>query len=100
LKEEPPELGETNTKISPRLEKLVRRCLEKQPERWLQTAYDLGFALEALPASSGARLENVGASFVRNREWLAWLVAVHCFLGCWDSRGRTLLASRRPTMRG
>src|SRR5262249_57247708 len=33
LKEEPPELGETNAKVSPQLEKLVRRCLEKQPER-------------------------------------------------------------------
>src|SRR5262249_32400634 len=81
LKEEPPELGETNTKISPRLEKLVRRGLEKQPERRFQTAYDLGFALEALPTSLGARLENVGASSVRNREWLAWLVAVALLLG-------------------
>src|SRR5262247_1021480 len=57
LKEEPPELGETNTKISPQLEKLVRRCLEKQPGRRFQTAYDLGFALEALSTSSGGRME-------------------------------------------
>jgi len=47
LKEEPTELGETNTKISPQLEKLVRRCLEKQPERRFHSAHDLGFALEA-----------------------------------------------------
>src|SRR5262249_30469289 len=58
-----------------------RRCLEKQPERRFQTAYDLSYALEALGASSGARLENVGASSVRNREWLAWLVAVALLLG-------------------
>src|SRR5262245_17677114 len=38
LKEEPPELGETNTKISPQLERLVRRCLEKQPERRFHSA--------------------------------------------------------------
>src|SRR5499426_1540320 len=57
LKEEPPELGETNTKVSPWLEKLVRRCLEKQPERRFQTAYDLCFALEALSAPSGGRME-------------------------------------------
>ncbi|HXV74224.1 MAG TPA: hypothetical protein VD713_05785, partial [Sphingomonadales bacterium] len=57
LKEEPPELGETNAKISPPLEKIVRRCLEKKPERRFQTASDLGFALEALslPSSSGAQ---------------------------------------------
>ncbi len=57
LKEEPPELGETNTKISPQIEKLVRRCMEKQPERRFQTAYDLGFALEALSTPSNSRLE-------------------------------------------
>src|SRR5262245_32676889 len=62
LKEEPPELGETNAKISPQLEKLVRRCLEKQPERRFHTAYDLGFALEALSTPSGARLETQAAS--------------------------------------
>jgi len=81
LKEESPELGETNTKISPQLEKLVRRCLEKQPERRFQTANDLGFALESLSTSSGTRLENLGASPVLKREWLAWLVAVALLLG-------------------
>src|SRR5262249_34770468 len=60
LKEESPELGETNAKISPQLERIVRRCLEKQPERRFQTAYDLGFALEALSAPSSARLEAPG----------------------------------------
>ncbi len=62
LKEEPPELSETNAKIGPQLEKLVRRCLEKQPERRFQTAYDLGFALEALSTPSGQRLETAAAS--------------------------------------
>jgi len=57
LKEEPPEFGETNTKVSPQLEKIVRRCLEKQPERRFQSASDLGFALEAFSAPSGSRLE-------------------------------------------
>ncbi len=77
LKEEPPELGETNTKVSPQLEKLVRRCLEKKPERRFQTAYDLGFALEALSTSSGARLETPGASPSRlfGQARLAWIVA-------------------------
>jgi len=48
LKEEPPELSETNTKISFALDKIVRRCLEKKPERRFQTASDLGFAVEAV----------------------------------------------------
>src|SRR5215467_106627 len=32
LKEEPPELAETQTTVNPALERIVRRCLEKQPE--------------------------------------------------------------------
>ena len=49
LQQEPPEISETNSKIPAQLEKIVRRCLEKKPERRFQSASDLGFALEALP---------------------------------------------------
>jgi eukaryotic-like serine/threonine-protein kinase len=90
LKEEPPELGETNAKISPQIEKLVRRCLEKKPERRFQTTYDLGFALEALSTSSGARLEtqaalpvvsdSVGLSGVFGQARLAWAVTAALLL--------------------
>src|SRR5262249_16116365 len=51
LKEEPPELSETSFKFSLPLEKIVRRCLEKQPARRFQTASDLAFALESLSGS-------------------------------------------------
>src|SRR5574341_960621 len=77
LKEEPPELSETNAKISPALDKIVRRCLEKRPERRFQTVSDLGFALEALSTPSGTRLEAPSASPPRlfGQERLAWIVA-------------------------
>jgi Serine/threonine protein kinase len=54
LIEEPADLTETNAKINPALEKIVRRCLEKKPEHRFQTASDLNFALEAFssPTSS------------------------------------------------
>jgi eukaryotic-like serine/threonine-protein kinase len=81
LKEEPPELSEANQKVTTQLEKIVRRCLEKRPERRFQSASDLCFALESLSTSSGTRLENVGASPVLKREWLAWLVTVALLLG-------------------
>src|SRR5262249_17288924 len=55
LKEEPPELNETSTKVNPALERIVRRCLEKQPERRFQSASDLGFAIEALSTTSGSQ---------------------------------------------
>jgi serine/threonine protein kinase len=51
LKDEAPELSETNAKVSPQLDRIVRRCLEKKPERRFQSASDLGFALEAVPWS-------------------------------------------------
>jgi len=88
LKEDPAELGETNAKISPQIEKLVRRCLEKNPERRFQSASDLGFALEALslPGSSGANRTEMapapGSSAWSNRNSLReriWMI-VACVL--------------------
>ena len=89
LKEEPPELSESNAKISPALDRIVRRCLEKKPERRFQSASDLGFALEALstPSSSGANrteaAQALAASTARLggwREHLGWLVAAALLL--------------------
>ena len=54
LKEEPPELDELGAKISPGMEKVVRRCLEKKPEHRFHSAHDLGFALEAVASSSSS----------------------------------------------
>src|SRR5215510_1281861 len=52
IRDEPPELAESNDKIPPQLERLVRRCLEKQPEQRFHSAHDLGLALEVLSTSS------------------------------------------------
>jgi eukaryotic-like serine/threonine-protein kinase len=53
LKEEPPDLSVTNQQISPGLERIVRHCIEKNPERRFQSAHDLAFDLEALSGTSG-----------------------------------------------
>src|SRR5262245_15729453 len=63
LKEDPPEFSETKEQISPQLEMIVRRCLEKQPERRFHSAHDLSFALEAL--SSGSFGGSFGSSSLR-----------------------------------
>ena len=52
LKEEPPDFAALQLKIPPAVDRITRRCLEKAPERRFQSAQDLGFALEALSASS------------------------------------------------
>jgi eukaryotic-like serine/threonine-protein kinase len=53
LKEEPPELAESNRLTPPALERIVRHCLEKNPEERFQSARDVAFDLEALSFASG-----------------------------------------------
>jgi eukaryotic-like serine/threonine-protein kinase len=55
LKEDPPELSEMTQPVSPGLERIVRRCLEKLPEQRFQSAKDLAFALEALSGTTTSR---------------------------------------------
>ena len=57
LKEDPPDLSVTNQNISPGLERIVRHCLEKNPEQRFHSAHDVAFALEALSGISVPRLE-------------------------------------------
>ncbi|HTY42025.1 MAG TPA: protein kinase [Thermoanaerobaculia bacterium] len=52
LKEDPPDLSVTSQNVSPGLERIVRHCLEKNPEQRFHSAHDLAFALEALSGTS------------------------------------------------
>ena len=54
LKEDPPELTGSSPSLSPGIERVVRRCLEKNPEERFQSARDLAFALEAVSGASAA----------------------------------------------
>ncbi len=54
LKVDPPELTATNQAVPPVLERIIRRCLEKNPGERFQSARDLGFALEAISGASSA----------------------------------------------
>ena len=54
LKEDPPELTQMNRSISPGVDRIVRHCLEKNPEQRFQSARDLAFDLEALSQYSGS----------------------------------------------
>jgi serine/threonine protein kinase len=57
LKEDPPDLSITNQNISPGLDRIVRHCLEKNPERRFQAASDVAFDLETLSGLSTPRLQ-------------------------------------------
>ncbi len=52
LKEDPAELSLTNQNVSPGLDRIVRHCLEKNPEQRFHSAHDLAFDLEALSSTS------------------------------------------------
>jgi len=52
LKEEPPELTVTGKPISPAMERIVLRCLEKKPLQRFQSARDLAFNLESVSGIS------------------------------------------------
>ncbi len=52
LREDPPDLSVTNQSISPGLERIVRHCLEKNPEQRFHSAHDVAFALDALSGTS------------------------------------------------
>lgn len=56
LKDEPPELAGKDPAISPALERIVRRCMEKEPEQRFQSVVDLGFALEALSDTTNSAI--------------------------------------------
>ena len=53
LKEDPPSLTATNQSLSPALDRIIRHCLEKSPERRVHSAHDLAFELESLTLPSG-----------------------------------------------
>jgi eukaryotic-like serine/threonine-protein kinase len=54
LNEEPASISQIARPVPPALQRIVHRCLEKNPEQRFQSASDLGFALEALSDSGSA----------------------------------------------
>jgi len=54
LTTDPPDLDQQRLAISPGLDRIIRRCLEKTPDVRFQSANDLAFALETLSVGSGA----------------------------------------------
>ncbi len=71
LKEDPPDLPLAERHIPPALDRMVHRCLEKNPTARFQTASDLAFALEGLeigPAMPAMAAHRAG-------RWSGWIAA-------------------------
>jgi len=76
LREDPPDLSVTNQNVSPGLERILRHCLEKNPEQRFQSVRDLAFDLEAVSGLSGAATKVVALPDVRPRRWLLAVSAI------------------------
>lgn len=77
LNEDPADLSQFAKRIPPELQRIVRRCLEKNPEQRFQSASDLGFALEALSDSGSTSVAAVSATHSRRiYAWSATIVAL------------------------
>jgi serine/threonine protein kinase len=73
LKDDPRPVAEIVPAIPPGLQRIVHRCLEKDPDRRFRTASDLAFALESL--SEAGTLPLATAPHGRARERVSWLLA-------------------------
>ncbi|HMK23377.1 MAG TPA: protein kinase [Terriglobales bacterium] len=97
LKEDPPDLSETNRNVSPALERIVRHCLEKNPAERFQSARDAGFSLEAISDTSVSSRGGVNAlpPEKTSRSWLlpvlagTLLLAAGAGVGRYSGRGGT-----------
>jgi Tol biopolymer transport system component len=72
LNEEPPDLAQTASGAPPGLQRVVHRCLEKNPALRFQSASDLAFALQALTESGASTA--VGAVRKPRSRWV-WVAA-------------------------
>ncbi|MGH9523732.1 MAG: serine/threonine-protein kinase, partial [Terriglobales bacterium] len=72
LKEDPQELTATGLSVSPAVDRVVRRCLEKKPDERFQSARDLAFSLDALAHTSASTAVSAAAA---NRKAKPWVIA-------------------------
>src|SRR6201987_4746846 len=72
LKEDPPDLTNAAHPVSPALDRIVRRCLEKNPEQRFQSAKDLSFALASLSGTDSSAAARVVAAAPQDRSAVAF----------------------------
>jgi eukaryotic-like serine/threonine-protein kinase len=85
LNEEPASMSQLAPDTPAAIERIVRRCLEKNPELRFQSASDLAFALEALTHPSAAGVQPAQTQAAPSGNWkyaaIAGMVVLLLFLG-------------------
>ena len=74
LLEDPPQINLEQSGVPLSFQRIVRHCLEKEPENRFQSARDLGFALDTLSSATGGRAIRLGGSR-RQAKLVPWAVA-------------------------
>ncbi len=112
LRDDPPEIEGASRPLPPGLQRIVRHCLEKSPERRFHSAHDVAFALQSLSVVEAAAPRTAPFERRKRRATLAWfgvgalLLAVAGVAG-WALRGAAppppsvrLLTHERGTVTG
>ena len=84
LTREPPDLSETNRRIPESLDRIVRHCLEKNPEARFHSVSDIAFDLEAISGTSlvgSAAAPGTVPWSIRLRRALPWLAIPAVLVG-------------------
>ncbi len=104
LREEPKDLTAVNPNVVPGLDRVIRHCLEKNPEQRFQSARDLAFQLDMLSSASGTEPTLRTKITDRwNRPLVSLLGAVALLIagfgGGWLLRSSRLASPRAPLTR-
>ncbi len=94
LNQDPPELSTRNRELPPALERIVRHCLEKNPEERFQSARDVAFDLESLSATTYTAAPCVEPKSRTRWRTVAMFVGLLLLVGMAAIAGRTWLAQR------
>jgi len=94
LKQDPPELTETARMVPPALERIVRHCLEKNPEERFQSARDVAFNLANLSELSGSSAAM--AAVKGRRPWFGMAALVSALIVILLLTGYWMFTRNRP----
>ncbi len=93
LREDPAEMSDAMHPVSPALDRIVRRCMEKSPDQRFQSARDLSFALGALSGTDASGFAAAADSAARK---ISWRAAVPVALSLAAVAAITWFVARRP----
>ena len=96
LNEDPPGISQFNANIPPALQRVVHRCLEKNPEQRFQSASDLAFALDALSETGGSSPSAMAFATGPGKRWKILIPAVMVVIAM--SAGAYFYLHRKPKL--